>query len=178
VDGRGVRERAGEALRFTALLAPEGTLRTAAVYVQAALRNVGVAMEIQPLDMRLVRARVRNGDFDAVFFPFWNHVDSHLQWLGEGPGYRPDDPQAARLPGYHNPEVSRLLWAVKETSDQDVIDSIYRELAPLVLADFPITFLFPQTDAVVAHRRVRGLESPYRADPMRYMERLWIEEGR
>ena len=40
----------------------------------------------------------------------------------------------------------------------------------------PITTLYPWTAAFVAHRRLRGLRSPYRADAVVIMDELWIEE--
>lgn len=174
-DADGVREREGGPLRFTLLVGSDGPGRQMAVYAQAALRRAGVRMEIQPLDFQAVRQRVRTGAFDAVIFPFWNHIDGHLAWFAGGAGYGQDS-DAAGVPGYENPELTRLLRSVKETADPAAVDSIYRELAPHVLEDLPVTFLVPQVTAIVAHRRVKGLESPFRADPMRYMERLWIEE--
>lgn len=175
-DGDGVRERDGAVLRFTLLLVSEGSGRQIGVYVQAAFRRVGVAMEIQPLDIQVLRQRVRTGAFDAVLFPFFNHLDGHLDWLGGGAGYGGASVVAAGIPGYENAEVTRLLWSVKQTADAEAVDSIYRKLAPLLLEELPLTFLVPQVGVIAAHRRVKGLESPFRADPMRYVERLWIEE--
>ena len=170
-------ERAGESLRFTAL-SPPGAAGYAAIYVQAALRKVGVHMEIQTLDMNLLRCRVQSGEFEAVFFPYWNSVDGQIRWLApslaSGDGTREENRSAGI--GYDNPEVTRLLASVRETADPDQVDSIYRNLAPLIRRDLPITFLYPEVTTYVVHRRVRGLESPFRADPIQFMEQLWIDE--
>jgi hypothetical protein len=40
----------------------------------------------------------------------------------------------------------------------------------------PFTFLYPEVTFNIVHRRIRGLKSPNRADPARFMEHLWIEE--
>lgn len=56
------------------------------------------------------------------------------------------------------------------------VDSLYRATWPILRREVPVTFLYPRAVAVVAHRRVRGLRSPYRADPMQFMEELWIED--
>ena len=176
-DGDGVREHAGELFRFTAL-APPGAAEQAAVYVQASFRKVGIHMEIQTLDMNLLRGRVRDGEFEAAFFPYWNWVDGQIRWLapglGSGNGTSQEHPPGGI--GYDNPEVSRLLASVRETADPNQVDSIYQDLAPLIRRDLPITFLYPEVQTYVVHRRVRGLESPFRADPIQFMERLWIEE--
>lgn len=55
-------------------------------------------------------------------------------------------------------------------------DSIYRELWPIFQAETPMTPLFPALWTFIAHRRIRGLSSPHRADPLWYMEDLWVED--
>lgn len=41
-----------------------------------------------------------------------------------------------------------------------------RELQAPFQADMPATFLYPSVHTTVAHKRVRGLSSPYRVDPL------------
>jgi hypothetical protein len=41
----------------------------------------------------------------------------------------------------------------------------------------PFTFLYPQVHSFVAHRRIGGLSTPHRADVVRYLEFLRLEEG-
>lgn len=48
----------------------------------------------------------------------------------------------------------------------------------IYVADMPFTRLIPYTNDWVVHRRVRGLSTPFQADPDTYMERLWVEEKR
>jgi hypothetical protein len=52
-----------------------------------------------------------------------------------------------------------------------------RASALMIRSDLPVTFLFPELKVSVAHRRIRGLESPSRANPLFYMEDLWIDEN-
>ncbi len=75
-----------------------------------------------------------------------------------------------------NPRVIELLERAGATMNPDEIDRIYREIWPIFQADLPITGLYPTLWTTVAHRRVRGLSSPYRADPGWYMDELWLEE--
>ncbi len=44
-------------------------------------------------------------------------------------------------------------------------------------ADLPVLFLFPPIPTSVVHRRVRGLEPPWRVDIFENMEDLWLENG-
>ena len=75
-----------------------------------------------------------------------------------------------------NPRVVELLQVAAVTMNPQEIDSIYRQLQPLFHADLPFTGLYPTLWTSVTHRRLRGLSTPYRADPAWYMENLWIEE--
>ena len=163
-NGDGIRDKEGEPLRFEAVLNAGDLTERAAILVQSYLRRVGVAMELRPLENRVWRGKLNSGDYDAAFAPLWNAIDGHLQWLGD----------KARF-GYDNPAVAELLASVKETADQDEIDAIYREIMPIIRADLPMTILFPQVQTYVVDRRLRGLESPYRGDPIMFMEDLWLE---
>ncbi len=156
--------RGKDALRFEALVMARTVSEQLAVIIQAELRRIGVDMQIQMLDGSVVRSRVRSGDFDAAFHPLWNAVDGYLSWFG---------PQG--LLGYRNMEVVQLLQSVKETMDPAPLDSIYRRLTSLIQHDIPVTFLFAEAQSYVVPQWLRGLESPYRANPMQFAERLWIE---
>ena len=164
-DGDGVRERGRQQFRFVAL-APGGTVEErAAVLVQAQLRRIGIRMDVQTVDFSVIWGRLGAGTFEAAVFPFVNVIDFHWKWFGEGSPI-----------GYANPRVVALLRAAGATADPDEADRIYRDLMPLLRADLPVTFLFPVVHTVVAHRRVRGLQSPFQADPVTRMEHLWLEQ--
>jgi len=177
-DGDGVLNRDGQRFRFSTLLTSPGE-EASAVYIQAVLRRVGVDMRIDRLDPAVVRRRIGVGDFEAAFSPLWNAVEGYTRAfaisIGEGSG---TGKAVANPIGYSNDRVSQLLTDVALIADPEVRDSIFRMLAPLIAADMPITFLFPDVQATVAHRRVHGLESPFVADPVMVMERLRIEERR
>ena len=171
-DGDEVLDRDGETFRLTVLTTNQN--ETEAVYIQGALRRIGIEMRVQPLDRQVINRRTASGEFDAAFVPFWNHIDGHLRWyaadlaLGYG---------AARgnVTGYTNEEVGQLLRAVRVTASIDERDSLYREVARLLLEDLPITLLIPSVDVVVVRSEVRGLDSSAWADPVVLMERLWLE---
>jgi peptide/nickel transport system substrate-binding protein len=166
-DADGVRDRNGDPLSFGAIVSSGNVRERAAIYVQAALKRIGVDMELHALENRIWRQRLRSGEYEAAFAPLYNAIDGHLQWFG------PESPI-----GYDNPHVARLLASVKETADPNEIDRIYGELMPILRKELPVTILFPAVESYVAHRRLRGLQSPYRGDPIHFMEDLWIEEQR
>ena len=85
-DGDGIRERAGEEASFTALALAEEMVQPS-IYVQAQLRRVGIQMEVRPLASGALRARLRAGEFDAVFDRFENVSRLILRDNWFGPGY-------------------------------------------------------------------------------------------
>jgi peptide/nickel transport system substrate-binding protein len=168
-DGDGIRERNGAEFRFTALAPEAGQLDKAALYVQENLRQMGIRMEIQPADpsSQLVRERLRSGRYQALF--------ARLN-LGDGvdrEGIFGDDSWL----GYQNAEVTRLVGEIPSAVAPETQDSIHRALWPFFEEDLPAVFLYPLVGTFVADRRVRGLESPFRADPVMHAEELWLDDG-
>jgi peptide/nickel transport system substrate-binding protein len=171
-DGDGMRERGGQTFRFTVFartFSQENVpgMAAAAVYVQAQLRKVGVRMELQLLDPSVVVGRLESGEFEAVLS--WLRV-YEATWLkrfrlGEGPPI-----------GYHNPAVVDLIDRAAATWVPEQEDSAYAELMEIFRRDLPVTFLYTSAGTSVAHRRLRGLSSPRRIDPVAHMDELWLEE--
>ena len=169
-DGDGVRERGGEQFRFETIVRAGDELEHAAVYVQSQLGRVGIHMELKVLDVSVVSERLRSGDFQATIHRLGNQAsgdNGHLAWFGED----------SRI-GWNNPRVAELLDAAKIAIDPDEEDRIYRELMPIFQAELPVTFLEAQVETFVAHRRLRGLSSPFWANPLQNMDYLWLEDER
>jgi peptide/nickel transport system substrate-binding protein len=169
VDGDGIRERHGEEFRFIMLVV--GSRVREAVYIQDQLRRVGVRMEISTREsFSLVARELRAGDFEAAIsrlFMVPGTARGPFAFFGEG-----------SIIGYRNARVVELLEATEETQDPEKLDALYRELWSFFQADLPVTFLYPMTWTYVVHRRVRGLSTPWRADPVWHMEHLWLEDER
>jgi len=78
--------------------------------------------------------------------------------------------------GYTNAAAGGLMDRLDTTLDPDARDAIYRELTAICRAEVPVTFLYPRVGTTVAHQRLQGLSSPWRTDPVQYMEDLWIDD--
>jgi peptide/nickel transport system substrate-binding protein len=157
-DGDGVRERDGVPFRFTALASP-GPGGRAAIPLQAQLREVGVDMQIESLEFGLVKRSLRSGDFEAMVHRYRGDILVH-----------------GSPTGYANAEVLDLLEAITASISPVLEDSLYLELAPLFQADMPLIRLLPGVEMAMAHRKVKGLSSPWQIYPVWYMDELWIEE--
>lgn len=165
-DGDGIRERGGEPFRFDVLAT--GEVEREAVYVQEQLARVGVRMEIERLsDWAQVFRRVRAGDFGAAISPLLMELTSPMGQLG----FFGEDSYV----GYGNPRAHELLREAAHTRNPEELDRIYRRLMDVFRADVPATLLHPVPSTHVATTRLIGLSSPYRADPVWYMEHLRLE---
>ena len=166
-DGDGIREHDGQEFRFKAIV-PSGW-RPMAVFVQDNFRRIGVRMDIQMLNFSAAQARVdaARGDLSAVFLLLGSYPERLQEYFG-----------TSSIIGYHNAEVYPLIDKMADAFQPDDVDRIYGRLAEILSEDLPVTFLMPRVVTFIAHRRLRGLSSPFRAIPARHMEDLWIEEER
>jgi ABC-type transport system substrate-binding protein len=124
-------------------------------------------MDIQTMDALQVLARVREGEFEAALTFIWTYPGM----LGRRFRFGKGSPI-----GYRNAQVVQLIDRANVTRDPDELDRICRELTEIFRADVPVTWLFPSIRTFFVHRRIQGLSSPWRADPVKHMEDLWIEE--
>lgn len=164
-DSDGVRERGGKPFRFTALVSSRPSWAEIAVYVQEQFRQLGVRMDVQMMEQGVVWRRLSSGQFEALFnFTFWD-PNRLRRWFGENSSI-----------GYKNGRVAELLNRLPLAMVLDEEDRIRRELAEIFQAEVPATFLFPRLITSLAHQRIRGLSTPWRADPIRFMGDLWLED--
>ena len=164
-DGDGVREKNGQPFRFTAIVWNDDGLAILAEVVQARLRRIGVAMEIQLLDNALVLDRLGAGKFEAAFMFHKFTAEDQRKYFGAGNPI-----------GYRSPAVAELIERLVATADPDETDRLYRALTEIYRVDLPVTWLVPWTTTFFAHRRVRGLRMSTHAEPTQYLEELWLEE--
>jgi len=162
-DVAGLRERDGRPFQFTAIV--RNDVVNLAVYVQAQLERLGVRMELQVLDSALVWSKLDAGDFEAAF-------SIHRPWSeDQARHFGRNNPT-----GYRNPEAFQVIDELRATADPDETERLNRRLSDIFRADPPVTRLILRTPTHFVHRRVRGLSTPFRAEPDRFMGDLWIED--
>jgi ABC-type transport system substrate-binding protein len=152
----GIREKNGQPFRFSLLFSAE--LTPGAVYIQDQLRRVGIDMDMVTMELGVIVGRGDEGKFDAIFRGFMP--------FGYGWGYG----------GYDNPEFVRIQKGIFSFATIEEFDNAAKKLWPIFQSDIPWTFLYPGVRFHVVHKRIRGLKSPYRSNPGKYLEHLWIED--
>lgn len=156
----GTLRRGGEPLRLSLLVGQLFGLERAAIYIQSQLREIGVRVDVEPLQLGTVVARVRAEEFDAALIV----MPLSGQWAGlsffEDEAY---------------PQIRESLALARETMDPAAQARIFRDLWPAFQAEIPATFLSPLVRTTIAHARVRGLSMPWKVDPMAAASELWLE---
>lgn len=103
-----------------------------------------------------------------------------LEFLNAPAGLEPTDillsEEAFRIgrmpPGVpYDPETARAI-------DRRTRAMLFGELGDVLRRDLPFTVLSPMVTWTAADRHLRGLSSPWRADPAWYMDALWWEGDR
>lgn len=164
-DGSGLLARDGQLFQFTLLVGDQPGFSQVAVYVQAAWRRVGIRVEIQTVDSDVARGRAQAGQGDAFLTYVPGQPVILAEWFGENSPL-----------GYRNPHVVSLLERSLVAIDPAEEDAVRRRLTEVFRAEVPATFLFPRVNAVFAHRRVLGLRSPWRTDPIFFIDELSLDD--
>jgi ABC-type transport system substrate-binding protein len=160
-NGDGVRERDGVVARFE-IQAP-GWWERSAIVVSAQLAAVGIKAEVLVADNAVNLQRYRSGDFEAII----GYATPYSLVLLSS---------RETVTGYDNEAYKSLVRQARASPNPAVQDSLIRAAWPFLFEDVPVVFLHPMAAQIYVHRRIRGLSSPWRADPSRYMDELWIEE--
>ena len=164
-EGEDVRERNGNKFQFTLLTRGESS--PISLYVQDQFRRIGIKMDIQIQDASLHRRQWKSGEYDALnitaeITPTGNRNWNHYNVYGH-----------KSLFGYNNPEMDSLLLIAETTIDPENLDILYEQIGNIFNEEIPSTFLSQQVQTHIVNRKIKGLESPYKANPLYNIENLW-----
>jgi ABC-type transport system substrate-binding protein len=126
-------------------------------------------MEILAVKHELLQERLFNGNFDAAIDYIWTGTTGSMVNVKKLIG-------KDSLLGFDNDRVVELLATSENTMIPDERDAAYRQIMPIIQEEQPWTYLVLNVITYVAHRRVKGLSTPFRANPVWNAEFLWIEE--
>lgn len=136
--------------------------RTTAEIIQSTWRQIGVRLDITPVQESLMTQRTRAKDFDAVLRGWslsWR-ADPYQTWFS-GNAEIADTPN---IIGYRNEEVDRLVTDLRVTFDRAKQLEIYHRVHELLYEDQPYTFLFSEQQTCGYNTRLRNVRF-YAANP-------------
>jgi peptide/nickel transport system substrate-binding protein len=172
-DADGLLDLHGRAFSFELLIRED--LLAAAVFIQQEFKKIGVEMEVRVLAGDGGHQRISASEFQAAVRVFPNGASHHQGFFStDAPAFGAEVPFAVSL---HSAEADTLLHRAVISMDAAEKDRTYERLSEIVREQMPITYLFPKVGFVGAHRRIKGLESPFRVAVLWRMGELWIEDS-
>lgn len=166
------RARAAQLLDAAGLVAGPDGVRAHLVYktssdafrvavahaLAAQLAEVGLAVDVRPLEFATFFADVKAGNYQLATMQSSEIVEPDFYYFyfhsARVPSAR--DPDAGNRWRYRNPALDRLLEAGRRELDRDRRKAIYAEVQRIVAADVPIVPLWHEHNVVLAGARVHG----------------------
>ncbi|HEX7708192.1 MAG TPA: ABC transporter substrate-binding protein, partial [Thermoanaerobaculia bacterium] len=155
-DKDGVRERDGKRFELT-LLVPSGNKASAeqSQVFQEALRRIGVALEITPLDNAAFFDRVMNRNFQAAFLAWVNEPEPDpypLFHSSQAP------PNGLNVVGYANEEADSLMEQARTEADPSYRTSLHHNLHEILARDQPYLWTVQVGTKWAVNQRVKNVE--------------------
>jgi len=151
-----------------------GPFRTAGEIIRDNLRQVGINLQLVPLERSVMVEQVyTRGAFDLSIQSFTSSGDPilgyHRIYLTAAPGT-----PFVNATGYSNPEVDGLLREAAGVFDFERRAELYRRASQILARDLPVLVLFDEVATEVANKRLRGLREAL--DVRDRLERVWWAE--
>lgn len=132
-----------------AVLSGDSTLEQAANIIGENLREVGINVEIQMMDLGTLIEWIVSMEYDLAILTVSltpiNPLPDIAYFLGEG------NPNA-----YENARVNDLLGELSVESDEAKIKELYGELQEILAEDVPMPAIYTRTDLGAVNKRVSG----------------------
>ena len=150
-DGDGILDKDGRKFSFTMLqIANHPTQTRMFPLIKESFGAAGIEMKIQTLEWSVYLERLEKRTYDACSLGWTTSFDPdpYQVWHSQGIA-----PPGSNHVGYSNPELDKLIEALRETFDENERRRIGRRIERIIHEDQPYTFLYtPYSLAAVSSR--------------------------
>jgi len=160
-----ILDKNGTDFRFTVIVEEINTIM--ATYIQDNYRQLGIIMNIETREGNIIRQRIKKNDFQVII----SRISNLTRDVVRLKTYLSKDSSI----GFYNKELDSLLNVIEQTGNLEEIDILYKKMAVILKKEIPITFLVPKVQTHIVRSEVKGLNKLYKADPVMFLESLWIE---
>jgi peptide/nickel transport system substrate-binding protein len=150
-----------------------GPFAAAAEIMRDNLRQVGITLNVQPVERSVMVERVYNRQYDLSMQSFTSGGDPAIGYHRIYATAEPGTP-FVNATGYSNPEVDELLQQAATVADFEARAEFYRQAARVLAEDVPVLVLFNELSSEVSSRNLRGLRQSL--DPRDGLEFIWWSE--
>jgi peptide/nickel transport system substrate-binding protein len=156
-DQDGILDRDGKPFQFTMLISSgsKASIDQAQIY-QAALRGIGVQLEIVTLDGAAFFDRILKGNYQSAMLAWTNDPDPDPYSLFHS---TQTPPAGLNVVHYANPEADQLLERGRTTFDRPRRTDIYRQLHEVIAADQPYLFTVQVGMKWAVDKRVKNVHA-------------------
>ena len=145
----------GKPFRFTLLTNSENALRQRICQmIQANLREVGVACEIQPMEFNQMSTQLKRHEFQGYVGGWYvaTKVDLKPTWHSTSVDGR------FNYVNFQNARVDAIIDEARVMSDFEAARPLWYELQDILHAEQPYTMLYEPRGLVALHERFQGVE--------------------
>lgn len=157
-NGDGFLDRDGKPFAFTLLIPTGNVARDQSVLMQAALRDVGIRMDISTMDFASLFERVLAGNFEATFFSWTNEPDPDPYSLFHS-SQKP--PAGLNVGRYASADADRLLEQARIEFDPARRAALYHQLHALLARDQPYLWMVQVSSKWGVSRRVQNVHASH-----------------
>ncbi|MDX1582457.1 MAG: ABC transporter substrate-binding protein [Thermoanaerobaculia bacterium] len=155
-DGDGIRDRGGEPLSIEMFLSAGSTFsQQAAQVLQEALAQIGVELEITPLERATFFSRIIEGDFEAAFLSWGIDFDPDQFTVFHSSQF---PPSGQNFVHYSNPVADELIVEGRNELDREERIEIYQRLHEVLAEDQPYTWVVQESKKWAVNKRIRNVE--------------------
>lgn len=174
-NGDGILDKNGQPFRFTLITNSSNKLFTdLAQVVQNQLKQVGVAVEIQPVEFQSMLRQHKAREYDAIITNWtWDYFK-----LDPTPLFSCASAQREQSPnraGYCNPQLDQLMDRALRTMDPAQARPLWAQFAQQLQQDQPVTVLFWAEEIAGVGPRLQGVEMDARSKLVNVQE-WWLRQ--
>jgi len=133
-----------------------GAFAAAAEIMRDNLRQVGITLDVQPVERSVMVERVYGRDYDLTLQSFTSSGDPaigyHRIYLTAAPGTN-----FVNATGYSNADVDRILTEAAGLADQDARAALYAEAMAILAEDLPTLPIFDELSTQASTANLNGL---------------------
>ncbi|MFH1874097.1 MAG: peptide-binding protein [Pseudomonadota bacterium] len=154
-DGDGVRDKDGLPFKFTFLYASGSEFaKSLSLIMRENLEDVGIEMDIMPLEWAAFLKEIRGHDFDAATLAWLQPIeqDPYQIW------HSTQVEQGSNFIGFKNKEADLLIEQGRREFDPQKRTQLYKKFHKIIHAEEPYTFLFTNPNLVAIAKRFTNIK--------------------
>lgn len=166
-DNNGILEKNGEEFKFTLTISSNNPRRIfAATLFKNTLKQLGVDMKIEQVELGMLIDRINNKNADA-WMASWIipiPLDLKFSW------YSNLATTPMNFPSYQNKELDALLDKLETKISKRQKNEIYKKIESILYGDQPVTFLYWIDNIVAYNKKIKNIE----VTPLGTIHHCWL----